>query len=135
MTMTGGCYCKAVRYEVAGEPRFKGICFCRECQHVSGGNGNIFMLIGADTLKYTKGAPKRFKRADLPGANTREFCGECGTHLTTLLAGDPTGIVLKVGSLDDPSAFGAPQAVLYKSEMQPFHTFPEGVHAFEKFPG
>jgi hypothetical protein len=86
----------------------------------------------ADTLKYTKGTPKRFKRDDLPAVNTREFCAECGTHVTTLLAGDSTSIVLKIGTLDDPSPFASPQAVLYKSEMESFHTLPEGVHAFEK---
>ena len=30
---------------------------------------------------YTKGTPKGFRRSDLEGPVTREFCPECGTHL------------------------------------------------------
>jgi hypothetical protein len=135
MTIQGGCYCKAVRYEATGEPRFKGQCFCRECQYIAGGNSNIFMIMPADSFTYTKGTPKKFSRKDLPAPATREFCLECGTHLTTRTARDPSIVILKVGTLDDPSIYGSPQAILYTSEMQKFHVHPEGARTFPKFPG
>jgi hypothetical protein len=31
MSLTGGCYCGALRYEVTGDPMFQGQCHCREC--------------------------------------------------------------------------------------------------------
>lgn len=130
MPITGGCYCKGVRYE-AGAASFKAICFCRECQQIAGGNGNMFMIVS--DVVYTKGAPKQFKRADLPNPVTREFCPECGTHLVTRTPNNL--VVLKVGSLDNPADYGAPQAILYTSEMQPFHTHPDVAMKFEKLPG
>jgi hypothetical protein len=36
MTRTGGCLCKAVRYECAGEAQFSLQCHCRDCQLQSG---------------------------------------------------------------------------------------------------
>lgn len=135
MAITGGCYCGEVRYSADGAPRFKGQCNCRECQYITGGAENLFMIMPADGFRYDKGAPKTFTRTDLEGAVTREFCPTCGTHLTTRVARDPSMVILKVGTLDDPAQYGGPQAVLWMKDRQPFHIIPEGVTTFEGFPG
>ena len=108
MALEGGCYCGALRYEVAGDPLFKGQCHCRECQYISGGNPNVLMAIPESGFKYTKGAPKAFRRSDLDNPVTREFCADCGTHVLAKAPGVPGAVVLKVGTLDDPAAFGSP---------------------------
>ena len=134
MKLEGGCYCGAVRYVAEGEPMMKGQCHCRECQYISGGAPNLFMLMPADGLKYTKGEPKQFSRSDLEKPVTREFCAECGTHLTTRPRVVPA-VVIKVGTLDDPTLFGSPKMAIYTCDKQPFHQIPEGVRTFEKLPG
>jgi hypothetical protein len=135
MALTGRCYCGAVKYEAEGEPGFKGQCHCRECQYITGGSPNVFMIMPGSGFRYVEGAPKRFQRADLPAGYIREFCAECGTHLTTRSPSDANMVVLKVGSLDDPAAFGGPQAVIWTADAQPFHLMPEGVPQFPGFPG
>ena len=35
-TFTGGCMCKAIRYECSIEPIGMGICYCRDCQKATG---------------------------------------------------------------------------------------------------
>jgi hypothetical protein len=47
----------------------------------------------------------------------------------------PGVVMIKVGTLDDPSLFGAPQMVIYTADKQSFHHVPEGVPAFERVPG
>jgi hypothetical protein len=133
MTLEGGCYCRQVRYEAEGEPRLKAQCHCRECQYISGGAPNMFMLLPQAGFRYVRGEPKSFRRADIEGAVTREFCGECGTHLTTRRPGLPF-VILKVGTLDEPQAFGQPQMAIFTCDLQPFHTLPEGLPTFEKMP-
>jgi hypothetical protein len=135
MTFTGGCYCGAVRYEAQGEPAFKGQCYCRECQHISGGAENVFMTLPAGGFRFVKGAPKGFARQDLDSPVTREFCPECGTHLTTRSPRVPDVVILKVGTLDDPAAYGAPQVAIWTSEAQPFHKVSDSVRQFPRFPG
>jgi hypothetical protein len=135
MKVEGGCYCKAVRYVAEGEPMFKGQCHCRECQYLTGGNPNVIMAMPKATFRYTKGTPKAFRRSDIDNPVTREFCPECGTHLTSLTAGLPDAVLIKVGTLDDPGVFGTPQMAIYTIDKQAFHHVPSGVPAFERLPG
>ena len=134
MDLEGGCYCGAVRYEAKGDALFKGQCHCRECQFISGGGPNVTMAMPADAFSYTKGGAKGFKRSDLDNPVTREFCADCGTHLLARVPGMPA-VLLKVGTLDDPSQFGAPQMAIYLCDNQPFHLVADGVPTFDKGPG
>ncbi|MDB5551608.1 MAG: Gfalike protein [Rhizobium sp.] len=132
MKLEGGCYCGSLRYQAEGEPMMKAQCHCRECQYISGGAPNMFMVMPIAGFKYTKGTPKQFSRSDLENAVTREFCAECGTHLTTLRAGLPAAI-LKIGTLDDPASF-SPKIAIFTLDKQDFHHIPEGMPSFERMP-
>jgi hypothetical protein len=133
MKLEGGCYCGAVRYVAEGEPMLKAQCHCRECQYISRGAPNMFVLMPPGGFTYTKGTPKQFSRNDLEKPVTREFCAECGTHMVTRPRVTPA-IVLKVGTLDDPSLFDGPQMAIYTIDKQAFHQIPEGLPAFERLP-
>ena len=135
MKLTGGCYCGNLRYEAEGEPMLKAQCHCRECQYITGGGPNLFMLMPVASFRYTKGEPKKFSRSDLEKPVTREFCENCGTHVVTHPNGVPGMLVLKVGTLDDPKQYGEPKMAIYTIDKQAFHTIPEGIPAFERVPG
>ena len=134
MKVEGGCYCGALRYKVEGEPFFKGQCHCRECQYISGGSPNIVMGVQEAGFSYTNGSPKSFRRSDLENPVTREFCAECGTHILAKAAALPGAVLLKVGTLDDPSVFGGPQMAIFTVDKQSFHQIPDGVVAFDRGP-
>ena len=133
MKLEGGCYCGKVRYVAEGEPMRKGQCHCRECQFITGGAPNMFVVMPSAGFAYTKGAPKQFARGDLENPVTREFCPDCGTHLATRPPGRPV-IVVKVGTLDDPKLYGGPQMATFTIDKQAFHQIPDGVPAFERMP-
>ena len=133
MTLEGGCYCRNIRYTAVGEPMLKAQCHCRECQYISGGAPNMFMLMPVDGFAYTKGTPKQFARSELAEPVTREFCADCGTHLATRRPG-LNAVILKVGTLDDPAIFAAPQMAIFMVDKQPFHQVPHGLPTFERRP-
>ncbi|HTO09187.1 MAG TPA: GFA family protein [Myxococcota bacterium] len=135
MKIEGGCYCGALRYKAEGDPMFKGQCHCRECQYFSGGHPNVIVAMPASGFSYTKGSAKGFARKDLAKAVTREFCPDCGTHILTRAPTVPGGVILKVGTFDDPNLFGGPQMAIFTKDKQSFHTIPSGIPAFERVPG
>ncbi|HEY8518425.1 MAG TPA: GFA family protein [Candidatus Binatia bacterium] len=135
MELTGRCYCGAVRYKATGDPVMKGQCHCRECQYISGGHPNVVVGMLESGFSYVQGTPKQFKRSDLSDPVTREFCGECGTHLLTRSPRLAGVCLIKVGTLDDPSVFDSPQMVIFLKDKQKFHHVPEGVPTFDTVPG
>lgn len=135
MALTGGCYCGALRFEADGDPIMKAQCHCRECQYTSGGQPNDFMAMPEGGFRYLQGEPKQFAHPGKENAVTREFCGTCGTPVLTRAPGLPGAVILKVGTLDDPSVFRGPDMVMQTADAQSFHHVPDGVPAFERFPG
>jgi len=77
MMLKGGCYCGSVRYVAEGEPAMRAQCHCRECQYITGGGPNYFMVVPPDGFRIEKGEPKRFTRSDIENPVTRLFCPEC----------------------------------------------------------
>jgi hypothetical protein len=132
MKLEGRCYCGQVRYVAEGEPIMRGQCHCRECQYITGGAPNMFVLMPADGFRYTQGAPKQFTRSDIERPVTREFCPNCGTHVVTRPR--PSAVVVKVGTLDDPSLFGKPDMAIYTIDKQPYHHIPDRLPNFERLP-
>ena len=133
MHLEGGCYCGALRYVVDGQPQLVAQCHCRECQYISGGGPNFVAILPEASFRYTKGAPRQFRRSDLAQPVTRDFCADCGTHLLTRPPG-AARVGLKLGTLDQPGAFGMPQLAAFAVDMQPFHLIPEGIPVFERSP-
>jgi hypothetical protein len=86
-------------------------------------------------MTYTKGAPQTFARSDLEAPVTREFCGNCGTHILAKASALPGAVLLKVGTFDDPAAFGQPEMAIFGCDRQPFQPLAEGIPTFEKAPG
>lgn len=133
-TLTGRCYCGDLHYESRGAALLKAQCHCRECQYISGGGPNYFMIVPEDDFTFTSGTARAFARSDLDRAVTREFCPRCGTHVITRLPGRGQ-VVLKIGTLDDPAAgYGGPRMAIYTCDAQAFHPIPAGLPAFDRLP-
>ena len=135
MKFTGGCYCGQVRYEAEGEPLMRGQCHCRECQYISGGSANVIIVMPKSGFQYTSGKPEQFQRSDLEDGVVREFCGNCGTSLTSNPPGMAEVVIIKVGTMDDPTEFGEPEMAFYCAEKQKFHYLPDGIMTFDRLPG
>ena len=58
MKLEGGCYCGKVRYVAEGEPMMKAQCHCRECQYITGGSTNMFLVMPIAGFKYTRPSPE-----------------------------------------------------------------------------
>ena len=135
MKIEGGCYCGAVRYQSDAEPQLRVQCHCGECQYISGGGPNRVMGLPDSAFHYVKGTPKVFRRSDLPTPVTREFCGDCGTPLTSRSPAIPGMVLVKAGSLDEAAVFGKPDFAVFTIDKPGWHGVVEGLPGFERMPG
>ena len=57
-SVSGGCACGSVRYEVKGDPEFAGLCYCLDCQKASGSAFTPFACYKAANMSVTiRGTP------------------------------------------------------------------------------
>ena len=133
MSITGGCYCQDIRYEIDAEPETAFQCHCRECQYITGGNPNIVMVFPKNSFNYSSGSVSKFSRKDLNEPVIRHFCKKCGTAIGTESPARPHSMIVKVGTLDDPSKF-EPKAAIFTCDLQPYHYLPNKLASFDKRP-
>lgn len=78
----GTCFCKAVKFEVRGEPVAMGYCHCDSCRHWSAGPVNAFSLWHPTALNVTQGEGNIDTYNKTP-RSFRKWCNTCGGHLFT----------------------------------------------------
>jgi hypothetical protein len=132
--MTGGCLCGAVRYESTGEPGFALLCHCRDCQRQSGSAFAAGWRVPAAGFRVTQGEPKLYVRAaDSGNEITRAFCPDCGTMLFLRVSARPDLVAIRVGTLDDPSAF-RPEADIFVKSAQPWDYMNPALPKYPTYP-
>lgn len=130
--MTGGCHCRAVRYEASAGPRRHALCHCEDCRRSSGAPMVGWAIFALDEINVTKGEPKVRASSE---HGRRHFCPDCGTGL--FYTNDvifPGLIDVQSATLDDPEAIIAPSAQIQLADrigwMKEAHRLPE----FERYP-
>lgn len=99
----GGCLCGAVRYAFPGDLALTAVCHCRHCQKQS---GSAFSIVGAVPAAdfSLAGNPKVFRdTSDTGRAVERHFCADCGSPILSIIEPMPDHVLIKAGTLDDPS--------------------------------
>lgn len=100
-TLTGGCFCGAVRFEVEGPEKFACFCHCHSCQHAVGAPIVAWATYARNRFRVTHGEMHSYHSS--PGV-TRGICAACGTSLSYEHVDRPGDIDLTLNSLDEPSA-------------------------------
>jgi hypothetical protein len=129
---TGGCMCKAIRYECSEEPIFMGNCHCRDCQQATGTAFAAAILV----LRNAVTIAGDVKYYDVIGGSgkiiSRGFCPNCGSRLFGKPA-MPDFLGIMAGSLDDPSLF-SPGFDFHTASAQPWDYMNPDLPKFPKSP-
>lgn len=99
----GGCRCGKVRYECSSAPTVTLHCHCRDCQYASGGGFSTIVVVQTADVKMSGELGGYTVTSDSGNELTRKFCRDCGTPILTELHSQANVLVLKAGTLDDPS--------------------------------
>ncbi len=97
-TLSGHCYCGAIKFEISGKSDWVGHCHCESCRRHSGSVMTTFAGFRPEQVKFTATLPSRFTTDD---GVTRRFCGRCGSPVAYELDSRPDEIHLQLGLFDD----------------------------------
>ncbi len=100
MTLQGGCFCGAIRYEIGAKPRRVTHCHCVHCRRLSGAPLVTWVECDVGTFRFTEGTTGTFESR--PRVE-RRFCPRCGTQLTYRNLDSDT-IDVTAASLDAPES-------------------------------
>ncbi|MDA1238775.1 MAG: GFA family protein [Proteobacteria bacterium] len=74
-----------------------------------------------------------FKRPDLKDPVSRFFCKNCGTAIGTQSPKRKDSMILKVGTLDNPSVYKV-EIAIFTVDIQPFHHIPDDIPSYKYRP-
>jgi GNAT superfamily N-acetyltransferase len=100
-SVTGGCFCGAVRYRADAAPIDVTHCHCAACRRTSGAPFVTWATFPAAAFTFVTGAPAELRSS---AHAVRTFCAACGTALTFREEARPRSVDVTVGSLDEPEA-------------------------------
>jgi hypothetical protein len=102
MTITGGCLCGAVRYEITAPPVTARVCWCRRCQKIGGGSGTVNVTFPSESITVSGELSDFGSVADSGNEMYSRFCPKCGTPVFTGAKSRPHLLAVRAGTLDDP---------------------------------
>jgi hypothetical protein len=99
-SLTGRCFCGAVRYRCGTLLYPPTLCHCESCRRVAGAHSVAWLTVRADSLVYLMAKPTEFSSSSKV---LRSFCGQCGTPLTYRHKERAGEIDITVATLDQPA--------------------------------
>lgn len=133
VTLTGGCLCGAVQYEVNGDPQRFYHCHCQRCRKATG-TGHATILFLADArLTFTEGEAL-LKYYKVPDAKrfSRQFCGECGSQVARFVP-EIDSVIIPAGSLDGEPPI-KPQARIFWDSRADWSCDGDGLPRYAEYP-
>ncbi|PLB53861.1 DUF636 domain protein [Aspergillus steynii IBT 23096] len=108
-SLTGACLCGNITYRIdlpSDQPAPPIIlCHCTSCKRYTGSGFSSNIVIPLSALHFLTGTPKLYMSpSEVNGLIRRQFCGDCGSPLTSEpKQGEGQSVVVKSGTLDEAS--------------------------------
>ena len=129
--LRGGCWCGAVRYEVADEFLYAWNCHCSRCRAATGSAFKALAGIDRDKLEITEGADALLVTGDDVLNDTR--CGSCRSFLFSVVRGGAY-VHVGLGSLIDTPSI-RPSAHIFVGSKAPWFEITDDLPQFEEYAG
>ncbi len=120
-SVTGGCLCGSVRFELVEPPVSAGYCHCTRCQRRTGTASSISAQVDGDALHILSGAEQIRGWTPSGGGWEKCFCGVCGAHLYSRNPANPRQVGIRMSAFDsDPGVRPTyRQYVAYSASWEP----------------
>ena len=128
--LVGGCWCGAVRYQVADAFLYAENCHCSRCRAATGSAFKPFAGIERDKLEIVEGKDALLVTGDDLLNDTR--CGTCGSLLFSVVR-DGQYVHVALGSLVEPSI--RPTEHIFVGSKAPWYEITDDLPRYEKYRG
>ncbi len=128
----GGCLCGAVRYSTDAAPLAIMACENAMCQFLASGNATVNLAFPTEKFTITGELSDYVSVADSGNRMHRRFCPACRTPMFSEAEARPHLIVVRAGTLDDPSDV-KPDVHIYTRSKVGWLELPEATPAFDGF--
>jgi hypothetical protein len=120
-SLTGGCLCGGVRYEITEPLVAAGYCHCTRCQRRTGSAVSAQARIDGDTFTLTRGGELVRAWRHPEGGFEKCFCERCGAHLFSRNPDEPRQMSVRIAAFDgDPGVRPSWRAfVAYAASWEP----------------
>jgi hypothetical protein len=118
--LTGGCNCRAVRFEVTEPLVSARYCHCTRCQRRTGTAASASAATVPGSFRIVRGEDRLRAWKPEDGAE-KWFCGDCGSAIFTRDPEDPERVGVRMGAFDtDPGVRpSVRQFVAYAAAWEP----------------
>jgi hypothetical protein len=127
-TLTGTCFCRTVRYEVADEFRYALICHCSNCRRTTGSAFKPFAGIEREKLAVIEGGDKLMVYGDDKTNDTH--CRLCGSLLLSVVR-DGAFVHVAMGTLVDAPSI-RPSRHIFVGSKAPWFTITDDLPQHEE---
>ena len=119
-TLSGGCLCESVRFEVESDFSKLNICHCKQCQRTTGSAFAANLFIDPQAYRWTAGED-RIRRYDVAGRSlSNAFCTDCGSRLPYKSKASES-VVVPAGTLDEGPESIPAVANIFWGERAPWY--------------
>lgn len=130
--MTGRCNCGAVTWRIDGAPLAVAACHCTNCRAQSGAAYSVNIV--AKSREVTLEGPfKTFEDKTTASGQPvmRQFCGECGSPIRSVITANPAVVAIKAGTADEAGSF-APTIHVWTQSKLSWVEIPGNVPSFAR---
>jgi hypothetical protein len=102
-SLTGGCLCGGVRFELSEPALEASYCHCTRCQGRTGSGASAQAAIDGNAFRLLQGEDlvKAWRHPD--GGFEKAFCRDCGAHLFSRHPDEPSRMSIRMSAFDgDP---------------------------------
>ena len=130
MSITGGCFCRAVTYEVSGNLRDARSCHCSRCRKAFSAQASAYALVDPTEFSWLTGENLLTSYIGENGTGLK-FCSKCGSTLCGIVDGSVHGVTL--GCVNGDPEIEIRRHIFVGSKAT-WEVMPEGVATFEEGP-
>lgn len=130
---SGACACGAVTVEITGAPAGPYQCYCRQCQHVSGGGPATFVMAPRGAVRIAGEVASWTEPTESGNAASRSFCPRCGTPVCSQPGANPESIVIKL-SMFSPGTWDSVRSAFWTAEAPAWAKIDSDIKMFSTQP-